>query len=397
MIKKALHIILMVMAAAALAGCGGNIIMPSPMVETIQLSQQEISVCAGETEPVSVSFAPVGSSSPVEWTSDDERIATVSIIGVVTGVAEGTVKIHAKATRNARAVAECLVNVLPERIPDVLVSSIKFAETSWELEIGDTFNLSEQITVLPEDAANKSVTWNSSKPEVATINGTGLLTAMSAGTTIIKATANDGSGVYSSCSITVKGSEQGGDDPVDPGSDPAADPKVTMFDSCDNMDNITQNPKHRTGMTVETIGRQEGKGYIQRISGTDAEIFIIGRQEAIDSKIKDKSKGHLVFYFYIDDAAKLKSKAGAGGRIEISQSGSPSLQCLYWDSQKYLANKVQDGWNYIDLPFSEGTEITPDNPFNQAGAKYFRIYFNGQAASIEFTYGLDAVGFYEDE
>ena len=147
-------------------------------------------------------------------------------------------------------------------------------------------------------------------------------------------------------------------------------------------------------MTVEKLGRQEGSGYIQRVSGNDAEIFIFNRgSNVVDARVTDYSKAQLVFWFYIEDAAKLRTKAGPGGRIEISHSGSPFQQALYWDSKIWIADKVVDGWNYIILPFADAQEMTPANPFNPKGANYFRIYFNGAAASTENTYGIDAIGF----
>ena len=43
--------------------------------------------------------------------------------------------------------------------------------------------------------------------------------------------------------------------------------------------------------------------------------------------------------------------------------------------------------------FADAQEVTPNNPFNPLGTNYFRIYFNGAAASTEMTYGIDAIGF----
>ena len=62
--------------------------------------------------------------------------------------------------------------------------------------------LSPVVTVFPTDAANKTVTWSSSDPTVATVSG-GTVFPLKPGTTIITATANDGSGVYGTCEITV--------------------------------------------------------------------------------------------------------------------------------------------------------------------------------------------------
>ena len=367
--------------------------MPSKMVMSVTLDSHSCSVRVDETWPLRASFAPVGSSSVIIWASSDESVATVSTTGTVKGVAEGTARIIATSVRNDEASDTCEVTVLPPKAPDILVQSIKFAQSQFELEKGATLDLMEYVTVLPDNATNPVLTWSSSNLTVAIVAG-GKVTARASGSAVIKASAADGSGVYASCSVKVKESG-GGDDPTpEPGEDPPADPDLVMFESCDNLDFYTANPKHRTGLTVEKIGRQEGSGYIQRVSGTDAEIFIFGRgANVVDAKVTDPAKAQLVFWFFIDDAAKLRRTAGPGGRIEISHSGAPSLQALYWDSKARIADKVSDGWNYIVLPFADAQEVTPDNPFNPLGTNYFRIYFNGAAASTEMTYGIDAIGF----
>ena len=60
------------------------------------------------------------------------------------------------------------------------------------------------LTVQPEDAANKTVTWSSNNPETAGIDvNTGILTIWSRGKATIRATATDGSGVYGEAIVTV--------------------------------------------------------------------------------------------------------------------------------------------------------------------------------------------------
>ena len=57
--------------------------------------------------------------------------------------------------------------------------------------------------VLPENATNKTVTWSSGDESIATVNESGLVSAISAGLTTITATAQDGSGVFDEFAITV--------------------------------------------------------------------------------------------------------------------------------------------------------------------------------------------------
>lgn len=55
---------------------------------------------------------------------------------------------------------------------------------------GEPFQLT--IEVEPPNATNKAVTWTSSDPNVATVDGNGLVTAVAGGIVIITVTTNDG-------------------------------------------------------------------------------------------------------------------------------------------------------------------------------------------------------------
>lgn len=59
------------------------------------------------------------------------------------------------------------------------------------------------VTVKPADATNQDVTWESSNTSIATVSADGTVTAISAGTATITATAKDGSVVSASCTLTV--------------------------------------------------------------------------------------------------------------------------------------------------------------------------------------------------
>ena len=58
------------------------------------------------------------------------------------------------------------------------------------------------LTIKPESATNKELEWASSNPGVATVDN-GKVKAVSVGTTTITATAKDGSGVSSNCTVSV--------------------------------------------------------------------------------------------------------------------------------------------------------------------------------------------------
>lgn len=106
-----------------------------------------------------------------------------------------------------------LINV-KEATGGTEVTSVTLNKTTLNLEVGKTGKLS--ATVLPASAANKSITWSSSKTDVASVSSNGTVTAKKAGTAVITATATNGKSA--SCTVTVTG---GTTDP-DPGQPEAA-------------------------------------------------------------------------------------------------------------------------------------------------------------------------------
>ncbi|MDE6378973.1 MAG: Ig domain-containing protein, partial [Muribaculaceae bacterium] len=88
------------------------------------------------------------------------------------------------------------ISVIP-----VPVESITLSDATWSAQVGESVTLT--ATVLPEDAADKSLTWTSSDETIATVDADGKVTAVSVGEATITATAADESGVKAECTVTV--------------------------------------------------------------------------------------------------------------------------------------------------------------------------------------------------
>ena len=84
--------------------------------------------------------------------------------------------------------------------PVVIVTGVSLDKESLVLGIGESDTLT--ATVLPEDAADKSVTWSSSDSSVATVDNNGKVTAVSEGQATITVITND-SGFTDTCQVTV--------------------------------------------------------------------------------------------------------------------------------------------------------------------------------------------------
>ena len=90
-----------------------------------------------------------------------------------------------------------------------LVTSVTYSPDSAELKVGDTITLS--VTVLPEDAGNKAVTFSSSDENVATIDSFGVVTAKGVGQTTITVTSCENSGIQAIGVIFVVADDGSGD------------------------------------------------------------------------------------------------------------------------------------------------------------------------------------------
>ena len=82
-----------------------------------------------------------------------------------------------------------------------LSTSIALNQTTATLDVTETITL--LVTILPENATNKSVEWSSSDETVAIIDENGVVTAVAVGEATITATTVDGSNLSATCKVTV--------------------------------------------------------------------------------------------------------------------------------------------------------------------------------------------------
>ncbi|MBE5949777.1 MAG: hypothetical protein E7261_12280 [Lachnospiraceae bacterium] len=127
----------------------------------------------------------------IEWTSSDTNIATVNENGIVFYHKAGEVVITARVGEHTDT---CIFRIITP-IRDILLS-----EYEKVMMIGETLLL--VATPMPIDATMKDVIWESSDTRVATVEESGLVTAVGAGTAFINCRAANGD-VTVSCSITV--------------------------------------------------------------------------------------------------------------------------------------------------------------------------------------------------
>ena len=163
-------------------------------VTSVTLDKTDLTLDVNDKATLTATVNPNDATNKtVTWKSDKPEIVEVDSNGNVTAKAAGTATITATADGKS-ASCKVTVNGQPATVP---VQSVELNQTTLELKAGNTATLT--ATVSPESATDKTVTWTSDKPEIATVEG-GTVTAKAEGTATITAKAGDKT---ATCTVTV--------------------------------------------------------------------------------------------------------------------------------------------------------------------------------------------------
>ena len=165
-----------------------------PVVEVaeIVLNHSSATLMVGDALALQPTIMPSYATDPtVTWSTSDASVAIV-VRGVVTAVAPGTAIITAKAGDKE---ATCAVTV-EKRYVEVM--GLVLSHSTASVVAGDQLTL--VATVTPDDANDKTVTWESSDVSIATVED-GVVTGVVPGTATITAKAGNR---QATCIVTVK-------------------------------------------------------------------------------------------------------------------------------------------------------------------------------------------------
>ena len=146
-----------------------------------------------KSEKLQITYSPSSANynNSVTWKSSNTNVARVDQSGTVTAVGNGGATITATAQNGYTA--QCSVGV------STSIISLSVSPTSKTLNIGETVQLTGPKN---PTSASEGTQWTSSNTGVATVSGSGLVTAKAAGTATITF-KNSSSTKSASCTITV--------------------------------------------------------------------------------------------------------------------------------------------------------------------------------------------------
>ncbi len=184
------------------AECEVTVTKAKVAVTGVSLDNTLLLISVGESRKLSATVKPSGATNKeVSWTSNNESVATVDSNGNVKGLKEGSATITV-TTKDGSKTATCKVTV-SKPVSTIAVTGVSLNKTSLSLTVGESQSLS--ATVSPSNASDKSVSWKSSNTSVATVDGSGNVKAVKAGTAKVTVTTKDGSKT-ATCNVTVKSS-----------------------------------------------------------------------------------------------------------------------------------------------------------------------------------------------
>lgn len=169
--------------------------MPDVQIESIELNMENTTLSKGETKQLQVTILPEEAKDhKVTYTSSHPEVATVDEKGKITALRSGKTTITVKAQEN-EVENQIEIEVYSK------VTGITIDQTDTYMQVGDVLEIHANIE--PEDADNQNIAYNSDKPEIASIDNTGVITANQEGKAIIRVTSEENSQIYEECNITV--------------------------------------------------------------------------------------------------------------------------------------------------------------------------------------------------
>ena len=177
----------------------GDIPIDNP-VTSITLDHSSLAIDSYTEGKLTATVKPDNASigEVIYTSSNDDVVIIVDNTGKFMTMEPGNATITATALDGSGVKATCKI-VVSDGI--IKAESVTLNTTNATIKLGYTKKLT--ATVLPTNATLSYVIWNSSNPDVATVDENGVITGIGAGTATITATAADGNGVKATCKVTV--------------------------------------------------------------------------------------------------------------------------------------------------------------------------------------------------
>ncbi len=212
MIKANFKKLIILFSGIILLSSTSVVLAANPVLTTVSLAPASSSISVGSTTQLAASLldqngATYTATTTSSWLSDSPAIATVDSAGLVTGISAGTSTISVSVTDGTSTVSGTSnITVTTPASPASALTSMAITPASSSISVGSTTQLTASLFDQngATYTATTTVTWSSADNAVCTVDASGLVAGVSAGTSTIMATAvSEGNTVTSTANISV--------------------------------------------------------------------------------------------------------------------------------------------------------------------------------------------------
>ena len=178
------------------ASCTVNVTNP---VRSMSFVQKEVTLYKGDSTNLELVIDPADTTDSISYSCPYSscELSDAGKTGVtVTSACTGTYGVT--ATSSSGVITSCTVKVIDY---PVIVTGVSISDTTKMMKTGEVCKLNAEV--VPSNATNKTILWESTDSSVASVGKTGVVTAFGAGKAVITATSENG--VIASCDVTVTG------------------------------------------------------------------------------------------------------------------------------------------------------------------------------------------------
>jgi len=365
---------------------------------------------------INVDVYPVNATNKkVKYTSTNTNIARVGDDGTIIGISEGVCYIDISVSDGLSSRVQIQVfnrtssNVTPtsnkisnsntqsnsnkpsnsnstsNKPTEVPVVAVGLNYSEYTLSVNNSIQLS--TTIYPSNSTNKTLTWTSSSPSVASVTSSGKVTAHKEGTSIITVKSNNGK--YATCKVTVTKPYTPPTEVAVTSLTPTTTASFTLNQGITITIGVTISPSKATNKNITWTSSNSNIVKLQSNSGTSINVVAVGAGTAtITAKanngvntqytIKVNAKngwytenGERVYY---DNNTKLPKY----GSFDYTLYGTTAWVARYSSNEPYLClnseAKVQNTCNKL----SAGTKVTITGNVTNG---YFPVKVNSTGAT----------------
>lgn len=301
--------------------------VPNVQVEKITLSLDKTTINKGERIKIKANISPEDAvDKTLKYSSDNTSVATVSSDGYIQGISSGSAKITAKASNGVTGTINIKVY---SPVTDIITSTDNIV-----LQIGETYKIN--ATVIPDDADNKNILYNSENSGIAKVDEQGIVTGETEGETSINAVSGEGT-ISKKIKVKVIPQIQEGEIIIDESLYVEGNEISGLENKNNTADKILN--KIKTNYSVEIYNSKGSKISGNELVGTGSVIKVLNNKDLVmeynvimygdvngDGKIN--SIDLLVLQRHILEIQKLEGVFVKAGNVRKNGKNPSSVDCL---------------------------------------------------------------------